>query len=104
MWGSDIDVNTLTVDDARNYVQWNLYEKTPYANSSRQDLANEKGISVRTTNGYIIMAKALFNVLEEEGIATNIFKDIKQVADLSSVIGSEQGGASNCCNFKRNGK
>src|SRR5699024_10975487 len=72
-----IDVKSLTVNDARDYVSYQLHEKTPYKNSSRQDYANTKGISISTTNHYIIMCRAIFNVLEqEEIIENNIFKKV----------------------------
>lgn len=85
-WGSEIDLSTLTISDARNYVKWNLYEKTPYKNSSRQDLSHKKGVSIKTTNSYIIMAKSVFNLLEKEGISDNIFKDIKKVKEHEKPI------------------
>lgn len=85
-FGEGTDVTKLTEDDAIDYVHWQLNEKTPYEFSSRQDLKHEKGVSVKTANSYLIMAKSAFNVLNQRGITDHIFKDIKTIKEHEKQI------------------
>ncbi|GIN58477.1 tyrosine recombinase XerD [Lederbergia ruris] len=85
-FGNDVDVKSLTVDDARDYIFWQLHEKEPYSNSSRRNKKGEKGVSIRTANNYLILAQSVFNVLEKEGITFNIFSSIKKIKEHEKMI------------------
>lgn len=85
-FGKETDATKLTIDDARDYIYWQLHEKTPYQKSSRQDFKNQKGVSINTANNYLILAQAVFNVFEKEGITYNIFKPVKQIKEHEEVV------------------
>ncbi|WP_010651187.1 phage integrase SAM-like domain-containing protein [Oceanobacillus massiliensis] len=75
-----MNISDLTVDDARNFIHWQRYEKTPFLKANRRD-DTKKGISVSSVNSYLRYGKGAFNILEKEGITTNIFESIKQIKE-----------------------
>src|SRR5699024_3430248 len=81
----DVDVKQITQQDVRAYINWNLHEKILYENSSR--VKNEKGVSVSTLNNYLIVCRAIFNVLLDEQLVTeNVFKKIPYLKEDEEVI------------------
>lgn len=80
-----MNVADLTVDDARDFIHWQLHEKTPFLKANRLD-DTKKGISVSSVNTYLTYAKSSFKILEQEGITTNIFAPINKIKNREKKI------------------
>jgi len=78
-YGEDTLIDSLTIDDARNFVHWQLNEKTQFLKAKyRKD--KKKGVSVNSVNTYLQYAKSTFSLLvEEEILNENIFISIKPI-------------------------
>lgn len=75
-FGEKTDINSLTVDDARDFIKWETNEKTQFLKTNRK--SKKKGVSTSTVNTYLTILKTSFFILLEEGILnTNIFESIQ---------------------------
>ncbi len=85
-FGEETPINSLTVDDARGFVNWQLNEKTQFLKSKHRK-EKKKGVSVNSANTYIRYAKTIFTTLQEEGRADeNIFENINLIKQKSKRI------------------
>ncbi|GIO22495.1 tyrosine-type recombinase/integrase [Oceanobacillus sp. J11TS1] len=80
-----MNVADLTADDARDFMHWQLYEKTPFLKSIRYD-PTKKGISPVSANTYLTYGKTSFKILEQEGITTNIFSSIPKIKERQKKV------------------
>ncbi|MCP3025391.1 tyrosine-type recombinase/integrase [Halobacillus sp. A5] len=78
-FGEDRDVSTLTTDDIRDFITWQMEEKTPFLRNPNRRKEGNKGISISSVNTYISYGKASFRLLESEGITNNIYQGIKNL-------------------------
>jgi integrase/recombinase XerD len=84
-FGEKTNVKTLTVDDARNFMYWQLNEKIQYLNQPTHK--KKKGVSINTANMYLNFAKGAFRVLKDENIVEeNIFQNVKRIKDSQKTI------------------
>jgi integrase/recombinase XerD len=85
-FGEKTNIKTLTVDDARNFMYWQLNEKTQYLNQPTWK-NKKKGVSVNTANMCLNFAKGVFRVLKDENIVEeNIFQNIRRIKDSEKKI------------------
>lgn len=85
-FGEKTDVSSLTRDDARNFIYWELNEKVQWLkNKSHKD--KKKGVSKSTLNTYLNFAKAAFKILMDEGIVEeNIFDTTNPIKDREKQV------------------
>ncbi|RYI25174.1 hypothetical protein EVU96_24730 [Bacillus infantis] len=78
-FGEKTDINSLTAEQARGFMDWQLNEKTQFLKSKyRKD--KKKGVSISSANTYLTLAKAVFYILIDEGIIEeNIFEGIRNI-------------------------
>lgn len=78
-FGEKTDVASLTTEDAREFLYWQLHEKVQFLKHKyRKD--KPKGVSKTTANTYLNYAKASFTVLvNEEIVENNIFEKINPI-------------------------
>lgn len=72
-------INNVTVDDARNFIHWQLHEKTQFLKSRfRKD--KKIGVSIPSANSYLRSAKAAFEVfVKDEIIESNPFRPLNKI-------------------------
>jgi integrase/recombinase XerD len=85
-FGEKTDVASLTRDDARNFIYWELNDKVQWLKSkSHKD--KKKGVSVGTVNTYLNYAKAAFSILvNEEIVDDNIFDSTSPIKEKQKPI------------------
>ncbi|MBT2723069.1 tyrosine-type recombinase/integrase [Bacillus sp. ISL-46] len=85
-FGEKKDVASLTRDDAREFIYWQLNEKIQFKNHKYRK-NKKKGISVSSVNTYIGYGKAAFTALvNEEIVEVNIFEDTNQIKEKEKKI------------------
>jgi integrase/recombinase XerD len=85
-WGEETDISSLTVDDVRQFIDWQLNKKLQFMNQKTKKV-KKIGVSVSTINTYLTYAKAIFSVLKNEGIVEeNIFQHVKKVKEHQKKI------------------
>lgn len=85
-FGEDTDINSLTVDDARNFIHWQLNEKTQFLKCKRK-MNKKKGVSITSVNTYLQYSKAIFGTLIDESVVKeNIFAPIKPIKQQKKQI------------------
>lgn len=85
-FGDKKDVTTLTIDDARNFMYWQLHEKIQFKNHKYRK-TKPKGVSIGTANTYLTYAKSIFNILVNEGIVEeSIFENIHNIKQKEKKI------------------
>lgn len=78
-YGDKTDIASLTKDDAREFIYWQLNEKVQFLKHKYRK-NKPKGVSVSTLNTYLNYAKASFTVLvSEEIVEENIFDEINNI-------------------------
>lgn len=78
-FGEKTDIASLTVENARDFVYWQLNSKLQFAMSKRRK-NKKKGVSKRTANIYLTYAKSTFSILIKEKIVSeNIFDSIGSI-------------------------
>lgn len=92
-FGDKTDVSSLTTQDARNFLHWQLNEKIQFKNHKYRK-NKQKGVSVGTANTYLSYGKAAFTVLVDEQIVhDNIFEttsNIKQKERKIEILSVEE--------------
>lgn len=85
-FGEKADVSSLTRDNARDFIYWELNEKVQWLNNkSHKD--KKKGISKSSLNTYLNLAKAGFKVLVDEDIVEdNIFDTTKPIKEKQKQV------------------
>ena len=85
-FGDKTDVSTLTPEDARNFMYWQLNEKVQFAEHKYRK-NKKKGVSKGSANTYLNYAKVVFNVLSAEGIVEeNIFVNFDKIKEREKKI------------------
>ncbi|WP_368531631.1 tyrosine-type recombinase/integrase [Cytobacillus horneckiae] len=85
-FGEKTDVATLTRDDAKEFIYWQLNDKIQFLNHKYRKV-KPKGVSVSTVNTYINYAKATFTVLvNEEIVEENIFENVNNIKEKEKKI------------------
>ncbi|MEC1155015.1 tyrosine-type recombinase/integrase [Cytobacillus horneckiae] len=85
-FGEKNDVASLTRDDAREFIYWQLNDKIQFLNHKYRKV-KPKGVSVSTVNTYINYAKATFTVLvNEEIVEENIFENVNNIKEKEKKI------------------
>jgi hypothetical protein len=75
---SSKQVSDITLDDARDFINWLLREKSD--TSSRFKQVARKGVKASSVNNYLQKTRAAFNILKREGVLSeNIFNEIRNV-------------------------
>jgi len=75
---SSKQVSDITLDDARDFINWLLHEKSD--TSSRFKQVARKGVKASSVNNYLQKTRAAFNILKREGVLSeNIFNEIRNV-------------------------
>ncbi|MED3933277.1 phage integrase SAM-like domain-containing protein [Priestia megaterium] len=71
-------VSDITLDDARDFINWLLHEKSD--TSSRFKQVARKGVKASSVNNYLQKTRAAFNILKREGVLSeNVFNEIRNV-------------------------
>ena len=66
-FGVSKHINNVTVDDSRDFIHWQLHEKTQFLKSRfRKD--KKIGVSIPSANSNLRSAKGAFEVFVKEGI------------------------------------
>ncbi|WP_407268888.1 tyrosine-type recombinase/integrase [Radiobacillus sp. PE A8.2] len=85
-FGEVREVNLLSVDDGRNFIQWQLNEKIQFKNQKHRK-TKIKGVSISSANTYLQIGKAAFEVLKNEGVVSeNIFSKIRPMREKEKII------------------
>ncbi|MEK5065673.1 tyrosine-type recombinase/integrase [Cytobacillus sp. FSL R5-0596] len=85
-YGEKTDISSLTRDDAREFVYWQLNDKIQFLNNKYRKV-KAKGVSIGTVNTYISYAKASFTVLvNEEIVEENIFDNVNNIKEKEKKI------------------
>jgi integrase/recombinase XerD len=85
-FGEKTDIASLTKDDVRDFIHWQLNEKIQFQNHKYRK-NKKKGVSIGTVNTYLNYAKAAFNVLvNEEIVEENIFDSTKHIKEKQKKI------------------
>ncbi len=85
-FGDKTDIASLTREDARNFMYWQLNEKIQFRNHKYRK-NKKKGVSIGTANTYLTYAKSTFNILVgEEIVEENIFENINNIKDKEKKI------------------
>lgn len=85
-FGDKTDVASLTVQDAKDFMYWQLNDKVQFLKHKYRK-NKKKGVSVRTANTYLSYAKSSFRILvHEEIVEENIFKDINNIKEKEKKI------------------
>ncbi|MDM8151745.1 phage integrase SAM-like domain-containing protein [Priestia megaterium] len=75
---SSKQVSDITLDDARDFINWLLHEKSD--TSSRFKQVARKGVKASSVNNYLQKTRAAFNILKREGVLSeNVFNEIRNV-------------------------
>ncbi|MGR6338288.1 phage integrase SAM-like domain-containing protein [Priestia megaterium] len=75
---SSKQVSDITLDDARDFINWLLHEKSD--TSSRFKQVARKGVKASSVNNYLQKTRAAFNILKREGVLSeNVFNEIGNV-------------------------
>jgi hypothetical protein len=75
---SSKQVSDITLDDARDFINWLLHEKSD--TSSRFKQVARKGVKASSVNNYLQKTRAAFNILKREGILSeNVLNEIRNV-------------------------
>ncbi|MGG0462806.1 phage integrase SAM-like domain-containing protein [Priestia aryabhattai] len=75
---SSKQVSDITLDDARDFINWLLHEKSD--TSSRFKQVARKGVKASSVNNYLQKTRAAFNILKrEEVLSENVFNEIRNV-------------------------
>ncbi|WEZ38273.1 phage integrase SAM-like domain-containing protein [Priestia megaterium] len=75
---SSKQVSDITLNDARNFINWLLHEKSDI--SSRFKQVARKGVKPSSVNNYLQKTRAAFNILKREGVLSeNVFNEIRNV-------------------------
>ena len=75
---SSKQVSDITLDDARDFINWLLHEKSD--TSSRFKQVARKGVKASSVNNYLQKTRAAFNILKrEEVLKENVFNEIRNV-------------------------
>lgn len=85
-FGDKKDITSLTSDDARDFISWQLNEKVQFSkNKNRKN--KKKGVSISSANTYLNYGKASFSVLVEEQIVEeNIFQNMNRIKEKEKKI------------------
>jgi len=75
-----MNVADLTIDDARDFIHWQLHVKTPFKKANRYN-PKVKGVSVSSVNTYLSLGKGAFKVLQDERVTNNIFAGISKLKE-----------------------
>ncbi|RDZ18181.1 hypothetical protein C3744_04705 [Priestia megaterium] len=71
-------VSDITLNDARDFINWLLHEKSD--TSSRFKQVARKGVKPSSVNNYLQKTRAAFNILKREGVLSeNLFNEIRNV-------------------------
>lgn len=85
-FGEKTDIKSLTQEDARNFIYWQLNEKVQFLNHKYRK-NKPKGVSINSANTYLDFSISIFNVLVNEKIVEeNIFNGIKHIKDKEKKI------------------
>lgn len=85
-FGEKTDIASLTVEDARNFLYWQLNHKIQFKNHKYRK-NKKKGVSVSSANTYLTYARATFTVLvKEEIVEENIFGQINNVKEQEKKV------------------
>ncbi|MCM3704812.1 tyrosine-type recombinase/integrase [Cytobacillus firmus] len=85
-YGDKTDIASLTKDDAREFIYWQLNEKVQFLNHKYRKV-KPKGVSVSSANTYVSFAKASFTVLvNEEIVEENIFENANHIKEKDKKI------------------
>src|SRR5690348_7430743 len=75
---SSKQVSDITLDDARDFINWLLHEKSD--TSSRFKQVARKGVKASSVNNYLQKTRAAFNILKREGVLSeNVLNEIRNV-------------------------
>jgi len=85
-YGEDTSVESLNVEDARDFIQWQLTEKVQFLKAKHRT-DKKKGVSITSVNTYLQYAKSTFNTLVDEGVLEeSIFNSIKPIKEQTKQI------------------
>lgn len=85
-FGEKTDISSLTREDARNFIYWQLNEKVQFLKHKHRK-NKPKGVSASSANNYINYAKASFTVLcNEEIVEENIFLDVNRIKEKEKKV------------------
>lgn len=74
----DTRVDDITLNDARDFINWLLHEKSDTSSKFKQ--VAKKGGKPTSVNNYLQKARAAFNILKrEEVLKENVFNEIRNV-------------------------
>ncbi|MFC0235516.1 tyrosine-type recombinase/integrase [Fictibacillus phosphorivorans] len=78
-FGEKTDITSLTTEDARNFIYWQLHNKIQFKNHKyRKD--KKIGVSITSANLYLAYGKGAFTVLvNEEVVEKNVFQGINNI-------------------------
>jgi integrase/recombinase XerD len=85
-FGEKSDITSLTNEDARNFIYWQLHNKIQFKNHKyRKD--KKIGVSISSVNTYLAHAKGAFTVLvNEEVVQKNIFLGMSNIKQKEKKI------------------
>ncbi|MED4239221.1 tyrosine-type recombinase/integrase [Priestia megaterium] len=74
----DTRVDDITLNDARDFINWLLHEKSDTSSKFKQ--VAKKGVKASSVNNYLQKTRAAFNILKREGVLSeNVFNEIRNV-------------------------
>jgi integrase/recombinase XerD len=85
-FGEKADITSLTTEDARNFIYWQLHNKIQFKNHKYRK--NKKiGVSITSANLYLAYGKGAFTVLvNEEVVEKNIFQSLSNIKQSEKKI------------------
>ncbi|EPD54149.1 hypothetical protein HMPREF1210_00134 [Paenisporosarcina sp. HGH0030] len=79
-------ISNVTTEDARNFIKWQLEEKTQFLNA-RFRTNKKKGVTVTSANSYLRLAKAAFETLVRDGsLENNPFSPLTKIKQQTKQI------------------
>jgi len=85
-YGEKADITKLSIQDARDFIYWQLHEKKQFLNQPTYKV-KKIGLSPSGVNTYLMYAKAIFTILCEEKIVDkNIFLAIAPIKEQQKRI------------------
>jgi integrase/recombinase XerD len=85
-FGEKADIKSLTIEDARNFISWQLHNKIQFKNHKYRK-TKKTGVSITSANSYLAYGKGAFTVLvNEEVVEKNIFRGISNIKQKEQKI------------------
>jgi integrase/recombinase XerD len=85
-FGEKTDIASLTSEDVRNFIHWQLNEKIQFDKHPYRK-TKKKGVSIGSVNTYISYGRAAFNILVDEQIVEeNIFDTTNNIKEKEKKV------------------